>query len=647
MEVAADHGLAILIATAVFIGAWSLGRLIERGARFRFERRLPEGEAKSTEWSSPAAVSAGLGAMTLLVAGLGFSGLLNRVSMAGMLAVSLVPFPLILRNRLRDRRKPSESGSAPVPLLLIIGFCLLSIWALAPALVNIFTPPTEMDELIYHLALPRTYLRHHRIIELPYNTMSYNTLSVHMIYTMTLAIGPDVSVKLIHLGLGLLSAALVYRLAARFAGRGAGLLGALLFLSHPQVIYVSGIAYIDLGVTAFFLAAVEGYLDWQETRERTALYRCGFMLGMSFAAKLMALYFIVPMLLVMAWDEIRSESRPGLKAYITAACIFSLPFLPWVIRSAVWTGDPVYPFLKMILMPESVAAHTYKASALGSYQTAGMGRSALDYVLVPWNLLMHGKQSHPHFYGALHPAIIVLLIVGSIRIIKEQTLRRLLFVAIAGAYAWSLGSQFMRYFLPGAALLTALAAGAFLKDGPARDITRARKALSWAAAAVIIAPSLLSPLYVWPRFSRAFPCFTGAQTRDNYLEKRLPYYKMDQYINENLPPDAKLLCWFEARTYYIDRDVIIHHPEVYDLSLYEIARHEGEQELEEWFAERGITHVLHHRPNLRNYHRILGEDSESFQDIRNAVENMEAFLKKRGNKLHWSAGLWLYELKED
>ena len=491
---------------------------------------------------------------------------------------------------------------------------------------------TEIDEMIYHLSVPAACLRHNYILELEYNIMAYNTLGIHMLYAAVMAVGPDISAKLLHFFAALTGAYLVYKIARRFSRRGPSLLAAIIYIGSPQIIYISGLAYIDLFVTNFFLGAVYYYLEWIEERSRYALYLCCLFMGFSLAAKLTALCFNGPLALLVIYDSLRVRDRQAVRELFIGGAVAFLPALPWLLRSLIRNGDPIYPAITMLVHPDSIEAHLFYTSMQGSFGIVGMGRSAVDYLLLPFNLIVRGTQfSGYHFFGALHPAILPLTLAGIVSIIKDQKARRLLFVFIVGLYTWSRGHQFMRYSLPAIAVLISLTPFA-VNQVFSNNLTRLQTALKVIIVMLVIIPAIISPFYIWPRFSGSIMYVNGAKDREEYLKRRLPYFKMNTFINESLEKDAKVLCWFEPMAYYIERDVITHHPEYYDRSLFEISRTKSPEELRSWFHENSVTHVMTHHPDLHYYQRLLGKDSPEFSEIKDAILKMDEFLKLHGKK---------------
>ncbi len=639
----AGHCLSAGLALAIVFAGWGVGKscliLAGRMNLLHDVGRVGEGEGPA----AATVIAIGFGVIGLVVSLAGFAGLFRKWPLAAILVLSLVAAVYRLYTdrdgAMKKVKRSITLGSAAVflPLFLVCLYCIL------PGVVNAFSPPTELDELIYHLALPAAYLRRGQIHELPYNAMSYNTLGAHMLYSLAMAMGSDVSAKLLHLFACVLCAAQVYRLAERIGGKTSAWLAAAIFFGHPLVGFIAGVAYIDFFPALFFLGAVDVYLDWRKDASRRLSPVFFFLLGLCFSAKMTALYLAAPLTIIASADVWRARPQKFPSDLALGGAFLFAAVCPWIVRSLVWTGDPLYPFITAELFPNSPEAYVLGVSLEGSYKLVGMGRNFHDYLLAPWNLFVHGKQFHPHFYGALHPGLAALLIAGIPAMLRSPEGRRLGLCLLAGAWLWSLGHQFMRYFSPGFALATALGP-AFVLGGKADEKGPRAFSIKAALVSIMVVPCLLAPVSVLPKFSDSLLYFSGTLKRDAYLDKRLPFYKMDGFISKELPRDAVILNWFEAKIYYTQRDSIIHHPEIYDMTLYDVARAKDQAELTQWFKSRGITHALVHRPNLGYYARMLGKESAALKDLDEATEKIDHFLAAKGEKIHWSAGLELYKI---
>ena len=59
-------------------------------------------------------------------------------------------------------------------------------------------PPVSKDALIHHLAVPKLYLKHGGVYEIPFMVFSYYPMNLDLIYMIPLYFGNDIAPKFVH-----------------------------------------------------------------------------------------------------------------------------------------------------------------------------------------------------------------------------------------------------------------------------------------------------------------------------------------------------------------------------------------------------------------------------------------------------------------
>ena len=119
---------------------------------------------------------------------------------------------------------------------ILTGLLMLLI---ASIIILSWVPPVSRDALTHHLAVPKLYLKHGGIHEIPSVTFSYYPMNLDLLYLIPLYFGNDIIPKLIHFLFGLLTAWLIYGYLGKRLGSIWGLFGAIFFLSLPIIIKLS------------------------------------------------------------------------------------------------------------------------------------------------------------------------------------------------------------------------------------------------------------------------------------------------------------------------------------------------------------------------------------------------------------------------
>ena len=116
-----------------------------------------------------------------------------------------------------------------------------------------YVPPVSRDALIHHLALPKLYLKHGGIYEIPTAQFSYYPMNLDLLYMIPLYFGNDIIPKYIHFVFALLTAVFIFRYLRWRLDDVYALLGVILFLSLPIIVKLSITVYVDLGLIFFRL----------------------------------------------------------------------------------------------------------------------------------------------------------------------------------------------------------------------------------------------------------------------------------------------------------------------------------------------------------------------------------------------------------
>lgn len=166
-------------------------------------------------------------------------------------------------------------------------------------LIGALGPELGFDALWYHLPLARLMIERNIWGVIPGELLFTSGLPrlLEVCYALLLGIGhslphPEVLPKLLHYGLGLISAYLIYRIAQLFWTRSTSLASAALWYSNLVVGWQSVTAYVDLGRTAALLAACWAFILYYQKRSYQSLIFWALGLTLAYSIKIMSGYEI-------------------------------------------------------------------------------------------------------------------------------------------------------------------------------------------------------------------------------------------------------------------------------------------------------------------------------------------------------------------
>ena len=131
-------------------------------------------------------------------------------------------------------------------MIALIGCILVLDWV----------PPISRDALTHHLAVPKLYVKHGGMYEIPALAFSYYPGNLDLMYAVPLFFGNDVIPKYIHFAFALLTAGLIFSYLKRRLDTVFALAGVIFFLSLPVIVRLSTTVYVDLGLVFFFYIGI-------------------------------------------------------------------------------------------------------------------------------------------------------------------------------------------------------------------------------------------------------------------------------------------------------------------------------------------------------------------------------------------------------
>jgi len=469
---------------------------------------------------------------------------------------------------------------------LFLQFSILLLIFLTTLLGSV--PPVDRDALTHHLFVPKLWLEHGGIHEIPEIPFSYYPMNLDLLYTVPLALGNDIVPKYIHYLFALLTALLLHRHIARRLGRVYGLLGALFFLSVPVILKLSITVYVDLGLVFFTTAALLLLLRWaEEGFPWRWLVLAGLCCGLAAGTKyngligIVVLALLVPVLYQRGAGVVKQSNGRALLCGLVFALATLTAFSPWLVRNYLWTGNPIYP-LHDRLFQQLASPDSSRQIATGNdrdlHQQADAPRANVfvarkilyneswwQALLLPVRFFFEGRDDDPRYFdGKLNPFLLVLPVLAFLFRPDEAQRRReqvflLAFTLLAFFFTFFQESLRIRYVVVTVPPLVILAMdGLQGLLGAVASRTGAGRSRTVAVLLVAVCVSGLMLAYNGRYLGEQvavvnpLPYLRGEVSRDDYITAFRPEYPAIRFANATLPPDARVLCLFLGnRGYYM------------------------------------------------------------------------------------------------
>jgi 4-amino-4-deoxy-L-arabinose transferase-like glycosyltransferase len=489
-----------------------------------------------------------------------------------------------------------------------IAVFLLLLLLLTAIILLAWVPPVSRDALVHHLTVPKLWLQHGGMYEMPGLVFSYYPMNVDLLYLIPLYFGNDILPKLIHFAFGLATAALIFTYLNRHLNRLYAAAGALTFLSTPIIVRLCISAYVDLGLVFFATAGLMAALKWHEdtTRIRYLLLSslcCGLALGTKYNGLIVCLLigFVVMFISTRTNAQTKTVWLRTVRYSLIFALVAVLVYSPWGIRNYLWTGNPVYPLFENWFNPTpSGDGHSLQPIV---FRKLFYQETWWQIALVPLRIFFQGQDNSPQYFdGKLNPFLLLLplfLVLTSFG--QRRSTRNNFDPAVWAFFALLLTLivfleshmriRYMAPAIPGLVILTILSLEKMthIDAHRGRPITGALlRSLPLVLTVVMLS---VNGVYVVTQFKRVepFDYQFGRLSRDQYIEKFRPEHAVIRFANRHLDSDATILALFIGkRGYYCERDLR------FDVQELAAAVNESDStvQLRKQLLYRGLSHLL-------------------------------------------------------
>ena len=511
-----------------------------------------------------------------------------------------------------------------------------------PHFIRATSPVVAWDAATYHLTLPR------RLLETgafpPVDWLFYGAWPqlMELLYGAAMAVRDHVLAKGLHAAAGALWLIAMMTFAANRGARTAGVLAALAVIASPIVAYELPLAYVDLAQAALLLLAFgfgeRAFRAESRGAAQAALWVAGIAAGLLAGTKLIGVAqagLVGVLLLARGWRAPTDHVGPRDVLLRYGAVAIAL-WLPWPVRSAIETGNPVFPLLTAWFGGPHWSPEL-SANLAAWHHRIGMGRGAIDWLLLPWRVTTQGGAGYDHFAGDIgaHWLVVGGLAAAAITLQSEHRAwaRRCVGLGAGLALLWAMTSQQARLLLP-ALGPCALAGGLGAATLIARlgDARRQR----WAGAALVATIGVA--IAMGPHRRHWDEARQLAALKSQYGRK-LMWMAMPneaRFIARSLPQDSRILMLHTNQAFWIGRAVIADSTFEASQIADWIGTDATEAEVHAKLKAAGVSHILSAPPRWPGAARLypealtrLATDPKLCRPLFHDAEHRVCVVKKR------------------
>jgi hypothetical protein len=469
---------------------------------------------------------------------LGVAGVLSERTLRAAMVLIAVACSFDAATLLRWARRQIAQRQREGPRALV--WALVLTFGLVIGFFQALAPATDPDGVGYHLAVPQQWLADGTIGFMATYTPTNSPSGAEMLFAIGLGTIGDSGAKVLHLSACALAGIAAYLAGRRVAGRPGGVAAGLIVLLGPfGVARLSGTALI-VGFVALMVAiALLAWLIWSDSRQPYWLVVVGAACGFAVSFKLTAA--AVPIALAAASFAVSRTGtrRIGARAVAVATAAFLVPTVPWLIRAAVTTGNPLFPVLARY-----IPSRDFPADMAMEYERF----NRLQHWGGQWarNLSTDSRQLLLWVAAAVVVAVAAVFVTARRGRRLDQVMCGIV-AAVVLVQLFAVGF-YPRYWIP-SALVLAL---------PALHLVRHRLDSRWIGRIGLATACLLTAAQV-RTFLQLSPISLVASSisasgREEYFDRTVGLRALYDYANTQLPADSVVLQSYLCAGFYLDVD---------------------------------------------------------------------------------------------
>jgi 4-amino-4-deoxy-L-arabinose transferase-like glycosyltransferase len=579
-------------------------------------------------------VMLGIGAIGLGILLIGLVGLLSLIPVTLLLllfiGVSYTEVPRLL-SALKQLFLAATRNRWRIVLSLLFFLIVINLFLRAA------TPVHSFDEAIYHLSVTKRFADQHQIYAVPDNWAGNGPFLIQMIYAVCLIAKTDIAAKFFSLLLALLCSLSLYGFGRRFFSHQVGIIAMFAFWGAGMVVEVAVTARTDVSLAFILFLATYAMMAYFESAKTGWLYTSailsGFALGVKYTAGIWILLLAV-LYLVESFIRKSTDALTILKRGIVYTAIAAALASPWFIKNAVWFHNPIYPFVtgevaefkspgtrffnaedeaKLEVIYEAARATDPGLAVLRKQQLERSAGERIErYPLKVWEYFtmpdiynMAEENHYPNYLFLISPLILLFF--------KRRWLMWLAAFSVIFFLAVTSTSWVGRILLPVYPALTIICSfllSELIEWGKKNGLQK-----FWIPILALLTISIVTTIVGYSGYlsfkqaqkEQAFDFISGNISRRNFMLSQFYYPPLD-YINHQLPKDARVMMVGAQMSYGLERDYIA---EVnWDSTDWRrlLVRSQSFEDVSQDLKRQGITHILF-TDSLFKWVALMGRDN--------------------------------------
>ena len=421
-------------------------------------------------------------------------------------------------------------------------------------IVHTLAPETRSDAMGYHLGLVQRYYRASGFVPLTTNVYAQISQGAEMLYLFAYAIGRESAAKIVHFSFLVATVGAILCFARRVRCDLAGVFAAVVYFTCPVVIPAATSAYNDCALAfSLWMVFYVLVLWWRDPRlEWLALM--GLVIGYAFAIKYTGVVSVAGGVAAAAAVLLRERDwRPALKCLAVAGGAAAAVGVPWLVKSAVYTGNPLAPFFNDVFRNPYISVEWESAYrfAMQSYQYGPFDRVE-QFLGAPFELVFGERYA-----GSV--GWMLLLLPAALLALRRPLGRALLGAAVVCALPWLLNAG-ARFLIP-SVIFGAFALGLIVQSLPKR-VRLPAAALVLAAQCLTSWPALRGLWYyedLWTVEGFPWRAALRLEPQKWHLARNVEFFLLADRLDQIADSNTRVLSFFNLPEAYFQAELLVYY----------------------------------------------------------------------------------------
>lgn len=459
-------------------------------------------------------------------------------------------------------------------------YLLILVIILLPMFIMTLYPPFQADEISYHLAVVKQYIKTSTITSTPYLRYAVFPRNMEMLFLMPMLFFSNISAHFVSFLAVFYTSMTLYIFCKKHYTKESGMLSAALLISNPIVLWLGSVGYVDAGLMLFVTIGVVSFTEWISTTDNKWLIISSIALGFAAGIKYSALFFVVLISIIVIYKGVKESNYKSIYLFLV---LTTLSLLPWYAFNYYYTGNPVWPFFSKIFGIKIWNSNDAKWQLFDLLKAHSENRTLISFIQLPIDLVFKNWNKYKFFTEVPSPLSLLFIGLSFLSYIfvlfkKDNMLRIISVICFLYTAFWFFTAPLIRYFVPIIPLLSIVAAVIVV------DFLTKIKLNNQ----IIILLSFLLISFPGVRYTihtirtHGFPPVTEKQ-RNQFLNAYIPSYKAFSWLNNIISKKCKVYALLDEKEAYYEKGIF----------------------LGDWFGPARYSNILDSLKNKANVYDVL------------------------------------------